>query len=205
MNDLNHVIKTLLNLQSQINLIVETLNEIGNNHGILSQIPLNNFFNQGMNLENSTHTLLSNYSIVMFCSFIDEYEKNFNISFLKSVDPERIKRVKIKNNAGLKRIKKWKDLHNFRSFIVAHNFRKSNGKSFFSDEFENFTFKIPNTISEKRLFLDITFLICQNLKVEFPEIFNSLDSNELMLNKMKIIGEKIDHENEIMELIEKMK
>lgn len=65
--------------------------------------------------------------------------------------------------------------------------------------------KFQILFSEKRLFLDITFLICYNIKVEFPEIFNSLDSNEIMLNKIKIIGEKIDHKNEIMELIEKMK
>ena len=205
MNDLNQVIKTLLNLQSQINLIVETLNEIGNNCKTLSNIPLNNFFKGGMNLENSTHTLLSNYSIVMFCSFIDEYEKHFSISFLKSVDPERIKKVKVKNNAGMKRIKKWKDLHNFRNFMVAHNFRTKSGKSFFSEEFESFTFIIPNSISEKNLFVDITLLVCQNLKIEFPEIFNSLDPNELMLNKLKIIGENIDYAKEITDLMEKMK
>lgn len=204
MKELTNVIKTLIHLQSQIFLLVETLNEIGNNHEALREMKLNNFFDKRMNLENSSHTLISNYAIIMFCSFMDEYEERFNIHFLKSVDPERILKVKEKNGAGIKRIKKWKDLGDFRNYMAAHNFRIK-GKSFFSNEFEKFIFKIPNTVSEKNLFSGIIFLICLNIKSEFPEIFNSLESGELMLHKMEIVGEKVDYEKELEVLSERMR
>jgi len=203
MNDLKNVLKTLFHLQSQISLLVETLNEIGNNYQILQNMPLDNFFNKNMNLENSTHTLISNYSIIMFCSFMDEYEEHFNTNYLKNIDPERILRVRKKNSYGVNRIKIWKDMKTFRNQLVAHNF-KVKGKSFFSDEIERLTFRIPNTISEKNLFSGIIYYICINLKNEFIEVSNSLLSTELMLDKIEFTKQEIDNEKELTEIAIKM-
>ena len=203
MKEITNVIKTLFHLQTQIHLLVETLNEIGNNYKTLREIKFDNFFDQRITLEDATHTLISNYAIIMFCSFVDEYEKYFTPQFLKDVDSKRILSVRSRNQPGLKRIRKWKDLHKFRNFLVAHNFRNK-GKSFFSEEFEKFTFVIPNKVSEKNLFSGIVHLICLNLKSEFPEVVNSLQEGELMLDKIEFICEDVDNEQELTELMERM-
>lgn len=202
MEDLKNVIKTLLHLQGQISLTIETLNEIGNNYKVLREMKLENHFSK-ITLESATHTLISNHAIILFCSFLDEYEKNFTPHFLKDIDARRIINVRQKNEPGLKRIRKWKDLRNFRNFLAAHNFRIK-GKSFFSDEFDKFEFIIPNKVSEKNLFSGIIYLICINIRTEFPEIYNSLNVEEVMLDKIKFICEEIDNEKELSELISKM-
>ena len=203
MNELKNSINTLFNLQTQIHLAVETLNEIGNNYETLREIKLDNFFDKNTNLETSSHTLISSYAIILFCSFMDEYEKYFNQSELEFIEKERILRVKRKNSPGIKRIKKWKDLKKYRNYLAAHNFR-INGKSFFSNEFEKLEFKIPNTISEKNLFSGIIYIICQNIKNEFPEIIQMFNINERMIDKISFIGEQIDNEKELSELYELM-
>ena len=204
MGELKNVIKTLFNLQTQIFLIVETLNEIGNNYQVLRKIKLENFFDKSMNFEVSSHTLLSNYSIIMFSSFIEEYDKYFNPSHLSGIDSLRIIKVKEKNRAGIKRIRMWKDISRFRNHMVAHSFRFKN-KSFFSDDMEELRFKIPNKISEKNLFAGIAHLICLNIRDEFIECVTAFDNNQVMLDKMKLIGEDIDNEKELIELYAQMR
>jgi hypothetical protein len=184
-------------------LAVETLNEIGENYVELRKMKLNNFFDPRYDLEIATHTLISNHCIIMFCSFLDEYEKHFTPHFLNDVDSERILRVRNKNEPGLKRIKKWKDLKNFRNILAAHNFRVK-GKSFFSEDIEKLKFVIPNKVSEKNLFLGISYLICMNIKAEFPEIFSSLKIGDTMIHKIEFISEEIDNESELEELTYKM-
>lgn len=204
MGELKNVIKTLFNLQTQIFLIVETLNEIDDNQHMLKKIKLQNYFDKSMNLQNSSHALLSNYSIIMFSSFIEEYNKYFNPSHLSSVSSERIQRVKKKNIAGMKRIKKWKDISRFRNHMIAHSFR-FNRESFFSENIKKLEFKIPNTLSEKNLFAGITNLACMNIRDEFMEYVVQFDNNQVMLDKMKLIGENIDNEKELIELYNQMR
>ena len=66
-------------------------------------------------------------------------------------------------------------------------------------------FKIPNRVSEKNLFVGIIYFICLNLKDEFPEIFETINPNEKMLNKIKFLSSEIDNEKELTELMEAMK
>ncbi len=140
----------------------------------------------------------------MFCSFMDEYEQHFNPHHLNKVDRSRILSVKSKNTPGIKRIKKWIDMKNFRNYIAAHNFRIK-GKSFFSDEIDLLQFKIPNKVSEKNLFVGIIYFICLNIKEEFPEIFATINPNEKMLNKIKFLSSEIDNEKELTILMKAMK
>ncbi|MFS4467532.1 hypothetical protein [Maribacter sp. 2210JD10-5] len=170
----------------------------------MQKIELKNFFDKSMNLEISSHALLSNYSIIMFSSFIEEYDKYFNPGHLSAVDSRRILNVKEKNLPGLKRIRKWKDISRFRNHMVAHSFRFKN-KSFFSDEIEELNFKIPNKISEKNLFAGIVHLICMNIRDEFLEYVINFDNNQVMLDKMKLMGEDIDNEKELIELYARMR
>ena len=206
MNDqqeITHVIKTLLKLRAQIFLCVESLNEIIGHNLELKDIKLDNFPNYEVNLAQSCYTLLSNQSIILFCSFLDEYESYFNTHNLKNVEPGRILKVRNNNKPGLSRIKKWKDLKNFRNYFAVHSFRIK-GKSFFSEDFEEFSIKIPNTPSEKNLFAGIVNLICLNLLNEFDEIAQVINIEEDMLFKMDFIEEHIDERKEIIELRAKM-
>ena len=200
MEELKNVVRTLFSLQTQVHHVVETLNTIGNNYELLRDIKLENFHVE-TNLEISSHSIISNYSIILFCSFMDEYDFFFNQNHLSSEFQNRINIVKQKNKPGIKRIKEWKDLKKFRNQIAAHNFRIKK-KSFFSDEFEQFTFKIPNKISEKNLFSGIIYLLCLNIRNAFPEI--KINSSEVMLDKMKLIGEEVDNEKELEKLIKLM-
>ncbi len=204
LEEITHVIKTLLKLRAQIILCVETLNEILDHNLELKEIKLDNFPNYEVNLGQSCYSIVSGHSIILFCSFLDEYENYFNANYLKNMDSTRILKVRNKNKPGLDRIKKWKDLKNFRNYFAVHSFRIK-GKSFFSSDFEQFTIKIPNTLSEKNLFAGIVNLICINIFNEFVEIAQIINIEEDMLIKMIFIEEHIDNIQEIIELKDKMK
>lgn len=202
-SEITHVLKTLLKLRAQILLCVETLNEIIDHHLELKHIKLDNFTNYEVNIGQSSYTIISNHSIILFCSFLDEYENYFNTHHLKGVDSVRILKVRKNNKPGLDRIRKWKDLKTFRNYFAAHNFRIK-GKSFFSEDIEQISIKIPNAPSEKKLFAAIVNLICINILNEFTEIGQFIDIEENMLIKMNFIEEYIDDKKEIADIKEKM-
>ncbi|QDO93587.1 hypothetical protein FNB79_06205 [Formosa sediminum] len=201
---LKEVIKTLFQLQSQINLTVESLNEINNNQQILEGIKIENYFDKNLNLKLSTSGILANYSILLFCSFLEEYNDFFNISYLKNSNCETISIVRQKNKAGIKRINKWKDLYNFRNQLIAHNYRIKK-KSFFSNETAMHEYKIPNTLSEKNLLSGIIYFICLNIRDAFPEVTLELNIKEKMADILNLIGEVVDNEKELKFLFDKMK
>ncbi|WP_066221659.1 hypothetical protein [Formosa haliotis] len=201
---LKEVITTLNHLQSQINLTVESLNEINRHQHTLEEIKLENYFDKNFNLKLATSGVLANYSILLFCSFLDEYNDFFNVGYLKSCNHETIARVRQQNRAGIKRINKWKDLYNFRNHLIAHNFRIKNN-SFFSNETEMYEYKIPNTLSEKNLFSGIIYFICLNIRDAFPEVVHELNMPKKMVEKLNLIGEVVDSEEELKLLFENMK
>ncbi|MPL55670.1 hypothetical protein SDC9_01149 [bioreactor metagenome] len=203
MEKITQVIKTLFNLQAHINLSVESLNEIYNNSEIFKGKYLENFYQEKMPLEVSLHTLISNYTIIQFCSFLEEYNEYFNPDFCEAKYKNRILEVRKKNSAGIKRINKWKDLIKFRNELVAHNLRIKN-ESFFSNQIENLEYKIPNSISEKNLFSGIVYIINSNIRDEFIDVILTFNPFESMLDKMKIISEVVDNEKELEELANKM-
>ena len=203
LDEVTHVIKTLLKLRAQIILCIETLNEILEHNEELKDIRLENFPNYEVNLGQSSFTIVSNHSIILMCSFLDEYEGYFNTHYLKNTDPNRILKIRIKNKPGLDRIKKWKDLKNFRNYFAVHNFRIK-GKSFFSEDIKTITMKIPYTLSELSLFAGILNLICINILNEYNEIAQTIDIEENMLVKLLISEEHIDAGKELTELKNKM-
>ncbi len=195
MNELLNVTNTLFNLHSQIKFAVTTLERVYENRDSINSIKYNNeFFDKQTLFQTSINAIISNNCIIMFSSFLDEYA-NFNSHKLGKEMEDRIEYVRKLNKPGVKRINKWKDIKSFRNHLAAHNF-KINGKSFFSDEVKYLEYKIPNTISEKKLFLLITELICLNIRDEFPEILLFMNPQYRMIDKMKIIGEQIDFEEE---------
>lgn len=202
--NLLNVLKTLFHLQSQINLNIESLNEIEKHKKTLEKIKIENYFDNSMNLKISASGILANYSIILFCSFLEEYHNFFSLGHLKEVNKNKIIALKNKNKSGIKRINKWNGLVDFRNQLIAHNFRIKN-ESFFSQEKRIFEYKIPNTLSEKNLFSGIIYLICLNIRDAFPEIISKIDFKEKMVDKLNLIGENVDNEAELKILFEKMK
>lgn len=195
MKELLNVTNTLFNLHTQIKFAVTTLEKVYENKDLINTIKYNEeFFDRQTLFQSSVNAIISNNCIIMFSSFLDEYA-NFNKHKLGKELEDRIENVRNLNKPGIRRINKWKDIKNFRNHLAAHNF-KINGKSFFSDEVKDLEYKIPNTISEKKLFLLITELICLNIRDEFPEVLYYMNPQSKMLDKMKIIGEEIDYEKE---------
>ncbi|MDW5288510.1 hypothetical protein [Formosa sp. PL04] len=199
---LRNTLKTMFHLQTQIHLTIESLNEIERNQKILENIKLDNFFDKSFNLKRSAGAILANYSIILFCSFLDEYHNFFNVYELPEVDKEIILKVKKKNKAGIKRINKWSGLLAFRNQLLVHNFRIKN-ESFFSKE--NIEYKIPNTLSEKNLLSGIIYIICLNIGEAFPMVISSLNSRDRMVDNLNLIGEEIDNEMELELLLNEMK
>ncbi len=200
-----NTIKTLLQLQNQMKVLIDTMNRIEENESLLNTIKLNIPFKK-FSFKNTVNAYLSNYSIIIFCSFLEEYNQNFIPAKFDDYYKDRIINVKKKNKPGVKRINEWNGLINFRNQLVAHSF-DIKGKSFFSSEIEHLEFKIPNTISEKNLFYGIVYLMCVNISEEFYEIILEIQKkpNEIMLDKMKIVSENIDSEKELNKLLNLMR
>jgi len=186
-SELYHVVNTLLHLQTQIKVAVTTLDKVYENKDVINTIKYNDeYFDNQATFQAALNGLLSNHCIILFCSFLDEYEL-FNPT-LSQEYKELILSVRRKNEPGLDRIRKWKDLKPFRNELAAHNF-KIKGKSFFSKEVESLEYIIPNTISEKKLFMYIIDFICLNILEKFPNHYNR---EFVMIEKINIIGEEIN-------------
>ena len=148
MKELLNVVNTLFHLHGQIKFAVKTLERVYENKDLLNSIKYEEeFFDKQTLFQTSINALISNNCIIMFSSFLDEY-KNFNSHNLEEEFKSRIESVRKQNKPGIDRIRKWKDIKDFRNHLAAHNF-KINGKSFFSNEVQNLEYKIPNTISIK--------------------------------------------------------
>lgn len=204
MTKIKNVINTLLHLQTQINFQVEILNKVFDNDEILNQIKSEENNINRTTFRDSLNAIISNSTIIPFCSFLDEYNRFFTPSYVEPEFAERVKKVKIKNKEGVKRINQWNGLTSFRNHLVAHSFRIK-GTSFFSEKIEILEYKIPNTNSEKNLFNGIIYIMCSNIRQEFPDVINQIDPNFIMLDKLKIKGQKIDSDKELYELFLKMK
>ncbi|MEX0995903.1 MAG: hypothetical protein WDZ45_02500 [Flavobacteriaceae bacterium] len=201
--EIKNVIKSLLHLQAQINLIITTLNSTFDSEKILKQIDFETYPNK-ISYQTSVNTLLSNYSIIMFTSFLEEYNKKFTSSFVGNMYDERITRLKQKNKPGIRRINKWKDIFKFRNHLVAHGLRINN-RSLFSYSDKELNFKIPDTNSEKNLFNGIIYLICLNIRDEFIDVVKEIDPQVSPFDKFFIISEVVDCERELMDIFDKIR
>ncbi|MDO1501129.1 hypothetical protein Q2T40_13395 [Winogradskyella maritima] len=204
MSKLRHVIQTLFSIDTQIKLQIETLNKVYVNKNFIDKIKHEGFFADQISFKNSLVSIISNHTIISFCSFLEEYNKFFSPSYVEDHFSRRVNYIRKKNKPGIKRINKWKDLNDFRNVIIAHNFRKKK-ESFFSTEFKNYDYIIPNSNSEKNLFYDIIHLICLNIRDEFPDIILTINPKFKMTDNLNIIGEDIDNKKEIEELVKLMR
>lgn len=202
MIELQNVILTLFHLQAQIHTITQTLNKVFENTEELNKIEFDGYVQHRVNFSDSLNATISNYTIILYCNFLEEYNKFFTVDKIDKKYTDRILNIKKKNKPALKRINKWKDLFDFRNQMVAHNFRIKN-QSFFSDDFTKVEYEIPNTNSEKNLIDGIIYLICVNIRTVFPDIIETLNSNYKMIYKLKIKNQTVDAEKVLIELYDK--
>ncbi|MCB0744296.1 MAG: hypothetical protein KDC67_10360, partial [Ignavibacteriae bacterium] len=84
MNKLRNVIQTLFHLETQIKFQIETLNKVFENDKILNQIKHDGFFKNKISFRDSLNSIISNYTIISFCSFLEEYTKFFTPSYVEA-------------------------------------------------------------------------------------------------------------------------
>jgi hypothetical protein len=193
--------KTLLHLGTQITFFNEVYKTYRDNEDHLNQVKFKNHYSK-LPLAKAISGSLQNYSHIITCSFIDEY----NREFVPSKHPEfsnRIKRLKQITKPALARLNTWSDLKSYRNYILAHNYRIGE-KSIFSSDYEPIHFNIPHTNAETVLVAEIIKIITTCINREFPELLVGYDWNENVLSKMKFNYPNINVENEIEELWRKI-
>ena len=115
MMELRNVILTLLNLQSQIHAVTKSLNKVFENHKHIDELKYEGYLENRVTLSGSLNGILSNYTIILYCSFLDEYNQKFVVSNFDESYKDRIISCRKKNKPGLKRINQWPDLFDFRN------------------------------------------------------------------------------------------
>ncbi len=150
MEKLQQVTSTLFTLHTQIMLTVTTLERVYENKDLINSIKFNNdFFDNQALFQTAVNAIISNNCIIMFCSFLDAYEKRFRSRYLGKELEERVKNVRLKNSFGMSRIAKWKDLKDFRNNLAAHHF-EIKGISFFQTKSRILNIKFPTQFLKKR-------------------------------------------------------
>lgn len=151
-----------------------------------------------------TDNYLSEYTIILVCSFLDEYNEHFiptNCIELK----DRIYKFRKQIKPVLTRMNQWTDLHKYRNIILAHNLRTKGNQSILDIKNEKIDFNIPNTRPEFQLLTQLSILITQNIGVEFPELITKIDLSETVLDKLNVPYELIDFDAEFNVVCEQIK
>jgi len=202
MTHLESNLYSLAFLATHIKLSVYTLQEIIDNKELLDNIEFPDKYLQTIKFPNSLRAITSNFSIIQFCSFLDEY-KNFNQSYIGIEYSERIKKVRAKNKYGIQRINKWKNLYDFRNQIAAHNFDIK--KESILRKKEIIEYNIPDTLDEKLVFYKIIEKICNNIFSEFDEVRDNFDFTFKLNSKIEITkNSNFDLKNELKLIDENM-
>lgn len=171
-------------LATNLKLSVYSISEASKNEKLLSLINFPEDFLQKIGFKNSIIAIVSEYSIIQFCSFLDEYKK-FSPKFIESEYSERIIKVREKNKYGIKRIEQWKNLYDYRNHIAAHNFNIKNKPILTKVELTEYN--IPDTLQKKILFYKIVEKICRNIFEEFSEIRNNFNFSITVGQKLSFV------------------
>lgn len=189
--------KILLHLGTQMIFFSEVYKTYRDNEDYLNKVKFENHYAK-LPFAKAISGSLQNYSHIIACSFIDEYNKEF----IGSKHPdfsERIKRLKQITKPALKRLNSWSDFKNYRNYILAHNYRIGD-KSIFADDFKPIIFNVPHTNAETILVVELIKIITTCINLEFPELLEQYDWNDNVLSKMKFNYPNINIENEIEEI-----
>ena len=187
-------------LTTHLKLSIYTIDEAIKNNELLSLVKFPEEFIQKIGFRKSVIALVSQYSLIQFCSFLDEYKK-FNPNHIEKDYSERILKVRDRNKYGIQRINQWKGLYEYRNQIAAHNFDIK--KESILRKKELTTYNIPDTFQEKFLFYKISEKICQNIFEEFTEIRDNINLDFNLDKKLNIVKNSNFNLTEELELIKK--
>lgn len=132
---------------------------------------------------------LTNYFLVIVCSFIDEWDRELNENKIPGFADE-IRTLKKILKPAIKQMKLWTGLKDFRNVALAHNLRTKGGKSIY-DEDSVLNLKIPRSPSDLLLLNLMVGLITTELNNHFEDIEISVDNNALT-RMLSAKGEGVD-------------
>ena len=197
MNKLIESYKTLFYLNTQVQFFIEIHLTYMANEESLNEIKFKGHYSNIPFAKAISGNLL-NYTLILANSFFDEYNKEFT----SGTHPEfkdRINNLKLITKPVMQRVNKWKDLKDFRNYILAHGFRVKN-KSLFAKGIEPKKFIVPHTDSEIILLVELMKVITTCISNEFPELVEKLDWSENLSNKMSIEIIEVDVKQELNEI-----
>ena len=183
------VLLTLFNIATIIKWVSETDEIALENKEYINQISYSDSFYQTITYAKGISAISQNFLIILCCSFLDEFEKEFT-PFKFPEYSEAIIRVKKITKPAINRIKKWKGLKNHRNNIISHNLRV-NGVSIFECK-EPIEYNIPSTNEEFKLLADLIFLVSQNIAPHFNEEVESIKFNPPIKDYFIVSSEPIN-------------
>ncbi len=166
-NEIKDSLRILNSLNNKITLCFESFHEMFGSEPLRSSFKTRKYYEHALG---ALHSMM----LINFCSFIDEWEKQFI-----KIDNPRIRDLDKKLEPAFAFVKsKWPGLKNFRNRYLAHNLRKeiksSNSRNkqykpiLLDEDFNDF--KTPNNHNELLLIKEITRVIMNNVIGEFEEL-----------------------------------
>lgn len=187
-------LKTFLHLGTQINFFNTVILTYRDNEEYLNKVKLPGFYSDAP-FTKAVSGFLQNYQIIIICSLLDEFDKQF-IPLKYPEHSEKILKVKEITKPIKKRINKWKDLKNYRNYILAHNLREKD-ISIFSEKYTKKTYKIPYSNSEHYLLGELAILIINFTTEVFKNEVEKIDLTENFLSRIEFEFNDIDSDKEL--------
>jgi len=192
-NQLKNTLNTLTLLWSQTSLLFSSCIEVNFYREKFNTHIAN--YDKSITLDKVVISGLLNYNLIVICSFLDEWNNEFNPIKIPEYS-ERILKIKTYTKPIFKRINKWTGLKNYRNVVLAHNLRAKGGHSIF--ESSQFNYNIPHDPTEMLLLSSLINLAMINTINEFKEI--SFDVEKAIRNFFQSNKEKIDTEGELAQI-----
>jgi hypothetical protein len=186
--------KTLFYLATQIFFFIEVYETYRDNEEYLNKVKFKGHYSD-LPLAKAISGNLQNYTIIIGCSFIDEYNQEFT-PFKHPEYADKISRIKKLTKPVMNRLNKWNNLKDYRNYILAHNFRIK-GKSLFAKDVEPIKFNVPHTNSEFILLAELIRVVTTCIALEFPDLFEKLSSDDLPIRKMQFNYLAVDINGEL--------
>lgn len=190
--------KILLHLATQIKYFHEVHETTEVNELYLNKIIFKGHY-KNLQFSKSISGSLQNYSLIILCSFIDEYNEEFTSSKHPEF-AERINRLKRITKPAIKRLNRWTHIEKYRNNILAHNLR-IDGKSIFDNQFEPKYYNVPHTNDEFVLVARLISIISNCISREFFDLVQEIKMKETVLSKTEFKHNKIDIDKEIEEVL----
>jgi hypothetical protein len=122
MSKLTEVIKTLIDVAVAIDMKIELIDILDKNEDLIKKFKIKPKYRLN-DTKNLYSIQLKEYCIIKICSFLDEYNSFFTISYIEKVYEHKINEVKQVLKPFVKEIKRNYNLKEYRNQILAHNLR----------------------------------------------------------------------------------